>query len=191
VRLAEVAGDQIPTTADLGGRVGAVGAGTRGRKRGRFSWAMLEQIGSVAHPQAPGPLAKDKVEPIPGLRLMGFGHSVYKKFDTARPRIISEMCHKVMARLGDILPQPATSAVRVGDAEWRRSRSRTSYLVSRKLYPNVDFYSGVITAPSAFRDDVTVMFRDRRTPWAGWAHWQEMISEPGMRPSAAEHSCYN
>ena len=134
--------------------------------------AMLEQIGTRReHPEVPG-MAKDKSSHF---RLMGFGHRVYKNFDP-RAKIIRETCHKVLAKLGRKTIR--CSSWRCG---WRRSRCKDEYFVSRKLYPNVDFYSGIIySALGIPRSMYTVMFAIART--VGWvAHWLEMISDPNMR----------
>ncbi len=108
-------------------------------------------------------------------RLMGFGHRVYKNFDP-RAKIIREMCHKVLARLGRADNPLFELALRLEEIALK-----DEYFVSRKLYPNVDFYSGVIySAIGIPRSMFTVMFAIART--VGWvAHWQEMISDPGMR----------
>src|ERR1700730_17716702 len=117
-------------------------------------------------------MAKDKSSHF---RLMGFGHRVYKNFDP-RAKIIRAMCHKVLARLGRTDSPLFELALRLEEIALK-----DDYFVSRKLYPNVDFYSGVIySAIGIPRSMFTVMFAIART--VGWvAHWQEMISDPGMR----------
>jgi len=106
---------------------------------------------------------------------MGFCHRVYKNFDP-RAKIIREMCHKVLAKLGkqdnpllDLAQQLEEAAL------------KDEYFVARKLYPNVDFYSGIIySALGIPRSMFTVMFAIART--VGWvSHWQEMIADPAMR----------
>jgi len=134
--------------------------------------AMLEQIGSADNiPKFLG-LAKDKSSHF---RLMGFGHRVYKNFDP-RARIIRQMCHKVLARLGRSDNPLFELALRLEEIALK-----DDYFVERKLYPNVDFYSGIIySAIGIPRSMFTVMFAIART--VGWvAHWQEMISDPSMR----------
>src|SRR6266446_4850025 len=133
---------------------------------------MLDQIGSVDHIPKHLAMAKDKSSHF---RLMGFGHRVYKNFDP-RAKIIREMCHKVLARLGRADNPLFELALRLEEIALK-----DEYFVSRKLYPNVDFYSGVIySAIGIPRSMFTVMFAIART--VGWvAHWQEMISDPGMR----------
>ena len=140
--------------------------------------AMLEQIGTVDNIPKYLDMAKDKSSHF---RLMGFGHRVYKNFDP-RAKIIREMCHKVLARLGRSDNPLFELALRLEEIALK-----DEYFVSRKLYPNVDFYSGVIySAIGIPRSMFTVMFAIART--VGWvAHWQEMISDPAHadRPSAA------
>jgi citrate synthase len=110
-----------------------------------------------------------------GVRLMGFGHRVYKNFDP-RAKIIREMCHKVLGRLGQTDNPLFELALRLEEIALK-----DEYFISRKLYPNVDFYSGVIySALGIPRSMFTVMFAIART--AGWvAHWQEMIADPTMK----------
>jgi citrate synthase len=133
---------------------------------------MLSKIGSVANIEKYVAKAKDKEDPF---RLMGFGHRVYKNFDP-RATIIRDMCHKVLGKLGrddDPLFELALELEQVA--------LRDEYFVEKKLYPNVDFYSGIIYRalgidPSMF----TVMFAIART--VGWvSHWQEMITDPAHR----------
>jgi citrate synthase len=134
--------------------------------------AMLEQIGTVDRIPKFLAMAKDKSSHF---RLMGFGHRVYKNFDP-RARIIREMCHKVLARLGRSDNPLFELALRLEEIALN-----DEYFIERKLYPNVDFYSGIIySAIGIPRSMFTVMFAIART--VGWvAHWQEMISDPSMR----------
>jgi citrate synthase len=133
---------------------------------------MLEEIGTAD--AIPKFLAKVK-DKNDVTKLMGFGHRVYKNFDP-RAKIIREACHEVLEKVG--LPDNPLfelalrlEAIALSD----------EYFVSRKLYPNVDFYSGIIySALGIPRDMFTVMFAIART--AGWvAHWQELISDPTMK----------
>ena len=134
--------------------------------------AMLEQIGTVDNIPKYLAMAKDKSSHF---RLMGFGHRVYKNFDP-RAKIIREMCHKVLAALGRTESPLFELALRLEEIALK-----DEYFLERKLYPNVDFYSGVIySAIGIPRSMFTVMFAIART--VGWvANWQEMISDPGMR----------
>jgi citrate synthase len=136
--------------------------------------AMLEQIGTVENVPKFLAKAKDKND---NFRLMGFGHRVYKNFDP-RATIIRAMCHKVLSKLGKQDNPLFELALKLEEIALK-----DDYFVERKLYPNVDFYSGIIYSaigipPSMF----TVMFAIART--VGWvAHWQEMISDPTMKIS--------
>ncbi|HSD74612.1 MAG TPA: citrate synthase [Steroidobacteraceae bacterium] len=133
---------------------------------------MLEEIGTVENIPKFVALAKDKSS---NFRLMGFGHRVYKNFDP-RAKIIRAMCHKVLAQMGRADNPLFELALRLEEVALK-----DEYFVSRKLYPNVDFYSGIIySALGIPRSMFTVMFAIART--VGWvAHWQEMISDPNMR----------
>jgi citrate synthase len=133
---------------------------------------MLDQIGSVAGIDKFLARVKDKSDPV---RLMGFGHRVYKNFDP-RARIIRDMCHRVLAKLGKSHDPLFELSLRLEEIALK-----DDYFVSRKLYPNVDFYSGIIySALGIPRSMFTVMFAIART--AGWvAHWQEMVSDPQMK----------
>jgi citrate synthase len=134
--------------------------------------AMLEDIGTVDNIGKFLDSVKDKDG---NKRLMGFGHRVYKNFDP-RAKIIREMCHKVLARLGQTDNPLFELALRLEEIALK-----DEYFIARKLYPNVDFYSGVIySALGIPRSMFTVMFAIART--AGWvAHWQEMIADPAMK----------
>jgi citrate synthase len=134
--------------------------------------AMLEQIGTVENIPKYLDLAKDKSSHF---RLMGFGHRVYKNFDP-RAKIIRAMCHKVLEQLGSSNNPLFELALRLEEIALK-----DEYFVSRKLYPNVDFYSGIIySALGIPRSMFTVMFAIART--VGWvAHWAEMIADPAMR----------
>jgi citrate synthase len=134
--------------------------------------AMLEQIGTAAKIPKFLAMAKDRSSHF---RLMGFGHRVYKNFDP-RAKIAREMCHKVLAKLGRADDPLFELALRLEEIALK-----DEYFIERKLYPNVDFYSGIIyRAIGIPRSMFTVMFAIART--VGWvAHWQEMVSDSGMR----------
>jgi citrate synthase len=136
--------------------------------------AMLEQIGTVENVPKYLAKAKDKHD---NFRLMGFGHRVYKNFDP-RATIIRGMCHKVLAKLGKSDNPLFELALRLEEIALK-----DEYFVERKLYPNVDFYSGIIYSAIGIPQSMfTVMFAIART--VGWvAHWQEMISDPTMKIS--------
>ncbi|MDH4258686.1 MAG: citrate synthase [Gammaproteobacteria bacterium] len=133
---------------------------------------MLEKIGDVSH--VPDFLARVK-DKAAGARLMGFGHRVYKNFDP-RAKLIREMCHKVLAKLGQTENPLFELALKLEEIALK-----DEYFISRKLYPNVDFYSGIIyRALGIPRPLFTVMFAIARS--AGWvAQWQEMISDPTLK----------
>jgi citrate synthase len=133
---------------------------------------MLDGIGSAANIGKFLARVKDKSDSV---RLMGFGHRVYKNFDP-RAKIIRAMCYRVLDKLGigdDPVFELALTLEEIA--------LKDDYFVSRKLYPNVDFYSGIIySALGIPRSMFTVLFAIART--AGWvAHWQEMVSDPHMR----------
>jgi citrate synthase len=134
--------------------------------------AMLEEIGTVDNIPKFLAMAKDKSSHF---RLMGFGHRVYKNFDP-RAKIIRAMCHKVLAKLGRADNPLFELALRLEEIVLE-----DEYFIARKLYPNVDFYSGIIySAIGIPRSAFTVLFAIART--VGWvAHWQEMISDPNTR----------
>lgn len=118
--------------------------------------------------------AKDKNDPF---RLMGFGHRVYKNFDP-RAKIIKKACDDVLAKLG--VNDPVLEIAK----ELEEAALTDSYFVERKLFPNVDFYSGIIYRAMGFPTDFfTVLFSMGRLP--GWiSQWQEMRQEkqPIARP---------
>jgi len=116
--------------------------------------------------------AKDKDDPF---RLMGFGHRVYKNFDP-RAKIIREMCHKLLAEMPgnqDPLFEVALKLEKVATED--------EYFIERKLYPNVDFYSGIILRAMGIPLNMfTVIFALART--VGWiSHWNEMMQDPESR----------
>ncbi|MCG9729441.1 citrate synthase [Shewanella sp. Isolate13] len=134
---------------------------------------MLEEIGTVDRIPEFIERAKDKEDPF---RLMGFGHRVYKNFDP-RAKVMRETCHEVLAELkvNDPLLDVAM--------ELERIALEDEYFVSKKLYPNVDFYSGIIMKAIGIPTSMfTVLFALART--VGWiAHWKEMLDQPGHKIS--------
>ncbi len=133
---------------------------------------MLAEIGDVKHISKYIAKAKDKNDPF---RLMGFGHRVYKNYDP-RARIIRKMCHEVLDKLGSDRDPFFELALRLEEVALK-----DDYFVERKLYPNVDFYSGLIYRALGIPTNMfTVMFAIART--VGWvAQWMEMISDPEQR----------
>ena len=129
---------------------------------------MLEDIGDPKNVDSAIARAKDKES---GFRLMGFGHRVYKNFDP-RAKIIREMTHKVLEELG--VDDPLLEVA----MKLEEAALKDDYFVERKLYPNVDFYSGIIYKALKIPTEMfTVMFAIGRT--AGWvAHWLEQQVDP-------------
>jgi len=132
---------------------------------------MLEEIEEVSNIDKFIARAKDKNDPF---RLMGFGHRVYKNYDP-RAKIIRQVCHEVLEEV-DTHDPFFEIALRLEEIALE-----DEYFVERKLYPNVDFYSGIIyRALGIPRNMFTVMFAIART--TGWvAHWMEMIADPKQR----------
>ncbi len=128
---------------------------------------MLDEIGDEAHIDEFISRAKDKNDPF---RLMGFGHRVYKNFDP-RAKVMKETCDEVLAELGLENDPMFRIAKRL-----EQIALEDNYFVEKKLYPNVDFYSGIILKALGIPTEMfTVVFATGRTP--GWiAHWHEMIS---------------
>jgi len=135
---------------------------------------MLGEIGNAANIQKYIDKAKDKNDPF---RLMGFGHRVYKSFDP-RAKIIRKMTHKVLARLGRKDTPLFDLALALEEIALK-----DEYFIEKNLYPNVDFYSGIIYKALGIPTSMlTVMFAIGRS--VGWtAHWREMISDPDGRIS--------
>lgn len=115
--------------------------------------------------------ARDKDDPF---RLFGFGHRVYKNYDP-RAKVMQETCHEVLAELG--VEDPLLDLA----MELEKLALEDEYFVARKLYPNVDFYSGIILKAMGFPVSMfTVLFAVART--VGWvAQWKEMIEDPGQK----------
>ena len=130
---------------------------------------MLEEIGDASQISKYVAKAKDRDDPF---RLMGFGHRVYKNFDP-RATIIREMCHKVLARLGRQDTPLFDLAL-----ELEQVALKDEFFIEKNLYPNVDFYSGIIYRALGIPTSMfTVMFALGRS--VGWtAHWREMIADP-------------
>jgi citrate synthase len=129
---------------------------------------MLDEIGDVSNVDKYIAKAKDKND---NFKLMGFGHRVYKNFDP-RAKVMKQTCDEVLAALGISDPQ-LELAMRLEEI----ARS-DSYFIEKKLYPNVDFYSGIILKAIGIPTSMfTVIFALART--IGWiSHWNEMLSSP-------------
>ena len=133
---------------------------------------MLKEIGSV---DKIGEFVKQVKDKNSGVKLMGFGHRVYKNYDP-RAKLMRETCHEVLAELGlenDPLFKLAMALEKVALED--------EYFVSRKLYPNVDFYSGIVQSALGIPVSLfTGIFAMART--VGWiAQWNEMISDPEQK----------
>jgi citrate synthase len=132
---------------------------------------MLEEIGSVDRIPEFIAKAKDKADPF---RLMGFGHRVYKNFDP-RATVMRESCHEVLAELN--IDDPLLNVA----MELERIALSDPYFAEKKLFPNVDFYSGIILKAIGIPTNMfTCIFALART--VGWvSHWHEMLSQPGQK----------
>ena len=133
---------------------------------------MLSEIGTVDRIPEYIARAKDKDDPF---RLMGFGHRVYKNYDP-RAKIMQKTCHEVLHAVGadnDPMLQVAMELERIALTD--------EYFVERKLYPNIDFYSGITLKAMGFPTNMfTVLFALART--VGWiAQWKEMIEDPHQK----------
>jgi citrate synthase len=133
---------------------------------------MLQEIGTVDRIPEFIERAKDKDDPF---RLMGFGHRVYKNYDP-RARLMQKTTHEVLGELGidgDPLLEVAMELEKIALTD--------SYFIEKKLYPNIDFYSGITLKALGFPTTMfTVLFAVART--VGWiAQWKEMIEDPNQR----------
>jgi citrate synthase len=133
---------------------------------------MLEEIGDVSRVGEYIKRAKDKNDPF---RLMGFGHRVYKNFDP-RAKLMRETCHEVLNELG-LHDDPLFKLA----IELERIALEDDYFVQKKLYPNVDFYSGIVQSALGIPTNLfTGIFAMART--IGWiAQWSEMIGDPEQK----------
>jgi citrate synthase len=133
---------------------------------------MLAEIGTVSRIPEYIKRAKDHNDPF---RLMGFGHRVYKNYDP-RARIMQKTCHEVLGEMG--IKDDALLDVAL---ELERIALHDDYFIEKKLYPNIDFYSGITLKAMGFPTSMfTVLFAVART--VGWiAQWKEMIADPDQR----------
>jgi len=133
---------------------------------------MLEEIGTVDRIPEYVRRAKDKNDPF---RLMGFGHRVYKNYDP-RAKVMRTQCHAVLDELG-IRNEPLLKVA----MELERIALQDDYFVEKKLYPNIDFYSGITLRALGFPTSMfTALFALART--VGWvAQWKEMIEDPHQK----------
>ena len=142
-----------------------------GPAHGGANEAVLDMLAEIGRPEDVAKAVDRAKDKNSGFRLMGFGHRVYKNFDP-RATIIREMTHEVLAAVGVNDPLLEV-ALRLEEAALK-----DQYFIERKLYPNVDFYSGIIyKALGIPREMFTVMFAIART--AGWvSHWLEQQTDP-------------
>lgn len=145
-----------------------------GPAHGGANEAVLKMLAEIGTPDQVGKAIERAKDKTSGFRLMGFGHRVYKNFDP-RATIIREMCHKVLNDLG--VQDPLLDVAMKLEEE----ALKDPYFIERKLYPNVDFYSGLIyKALNIPTDMFTVMFAIART--SGWvAHWLEQSVTPDAK----------
>ncbi|WP_019091415.1 citrate synthase [Komagataeibacter europaeus] len=146
-----------------------------GPAHGGANEAVLKMLAEIGHKDnIPEFIAKVK-DKNSGVRLMGFGHRVYKNFDP-RAKIMQATCHEVLGELG-IKDDPLLDLA----IELEKIAIHDEYFVKRSLYPNVDFYSGIILKAMGIPTSMfTVLFAVART--TGWiSQWKEMIEEPGQR----------
>ena len=132
---------------------------------------MLTEIGHKSRVSDYVKKAKDKDDPF---RLMGFGHRVYKNYDP-RAKVMMQSCHEVLEELG--INDPLLELA----MELEKIAREDEYFIERNLYPNVDFYSGIILKAMGFPSSMfTVLFAVART--TGWiAQWKEMIEDPSQK----------
>ena len=146
-----------------------------GPAHGGANEAVLKMLDEIGTPEAiPAFIAKVK-DKNSGVRLMGFGHRVYKNYDP-RATIMQRTCHEVLKELG-IQDNPTLDMA----MELERIALHDDYFVSKKLYPNVDFYSGIILKAMGIPTSMfTVLFAVART--VGWiSQWKEMVEDKSQR----------
>jgi citrate synthase len=135
---------------------------------------MLKKIGSVKN--IPEFIKKAK-DPNDNFRLMGFGHRVYKNYDP-RAKVMQKACHEVLEVMGKKDDELLKVAI-----ELEKIALNDDYFVQKKLYPNIDFYSGITLSAMGFSTEMfVVLFAVART--SGWiAHWKEMYLDPSNKLS--------
>ena len=146
-----------------------------GPAHGGANEAVLRMLTEIGHVDAIPEFIEQVKDKNSHIRLMGFGHRVYKNFDP-RAKIMERTCHEVLGELG-IKDDPLLDLA----MELERIALHDEYFVSRKLYPNVDFYSGIILKAMGFPTSMfTVLFAVART--VGWiSQWKEMVEDPAQR----------
>ena len=143
-----------------------------GPAHGGANEAVLNMLAEIGTPENIGKFVKRAKDPDDPFRIMGFGHRVYKNYDP-RARVMQQTCREVLDELG-VENDPTLQMAQ----QLERIALEDEYFVDRRLYPNVDFYSGIILRAIGIPEDMfTVIFTTGRTP--GWiAHWCEMVAVP-------------
>ena len=146
-----------------------------GPAHGGANEAVLKMLAEIGSPDKIPAFIKEVKDKNSHTKLMGFGHRVYKNFDP-RAKIMKETCHEVLAELG-IKNEPLLDMA----IEMERIALTDDYFIQRKLYPNVDFYSGIILKAMGIPTHMfTVLFAVART--VGWvSQWKELIEDPSQR----------
>jgi len=146
-----------------------------GPAHGGANEAVLKMLAEIGHKDNIPDFIEKVKDKNSHVRLMGFGHRVYKNYDP-RAKIMQASCHEVLAELG-IKDDPLLDLA----AELERIALHDEYFISKKLYPNVDFYSGIILKAMGFPTSMfTVLFAVART--VGWiSQWKEMVEDPSQR----------
>ncbi len=146
-----------------------------GPAHGGANEAVLNMLNEIGSPNRIGEFIEKAKKPDDPFRLMGFGHRVYKNFDP-RARLMRESCHEVLNELG-VENEPLLELA----MELERIALEDEYFVQRRLYPNVDFYSGIIFKAIGIPVSMfTVLFAVART--VGWvAQWNEMVEDPNQK----------
>ena len=146
-----------------------------GPAHGGANEAVLKMLGEIGHKDNIPDFIKQVKDKDSNVKLMGFGHRVYKNYDP-RAKILQKTCYEVLEELG-IKDSPTLDLA----MELEKIALEDEYFVSRKLYPNVDFYSGIILSAMGFPTTMfTPIFALART--VGWiSQWKEMIEDPTNR----------
>jgi len=146
-----------------------------GPAHGGANEACLNMLREIGNPSRIGEYIKRAKDPNDSFRLMGFGHRVYKNYDP-RAKVMRQTCHEVLEAVG-AHDNPLFKIA----MELEKIALEDDYFISRKLYPNVDFYSGITLSAIGIPTNMfTVIFALART--AGWiSQWEEMISDPQRR----------
>ncbi len=145
-----------------------------GPAHGGANEAALKMLGEIGSVDRIPEFVKKAKDPKDSFRLMGFGHRVYKNYDP-RAKLMQKTCHEVLSELG--VNDPLLDVA----IELERIALHDEYFIEKKLYPNVDFYSGITLRAMGFPTTMfTVLFALART--VGWiAQWKEMIEDPHQK----------